>query len=122
MANPLQLEDLLNWREFLSSLGEDEDLAREILGVYQEESPAYVANVEEARRLGDLNELARAAHRHKGALATIHATKAAEQARLLEDACRSNRPLMVAQAADALQRELSCLGPALDTWLRDPQI
>jgi len=100
----------------LERVGGDFDVLREVAGLFLEESPRLMADVEQALQTGDGQRLARAAHSLKGSVSTFCAQQAYEAARALETAgsdenlSQAARDLVrLSSALDALARELSAL-------------
>lgn len=102
---------------FLSRLDSDEELAREVVALFLEQSPGLMANLRRAAQEGDGNRLERAAHALKGTFAELSASEALELARLVEKSAREGRlddATALLSSLDAainrLTRELRSLG------------
>jgi two-component system sensor histidine kinase/response regulator len=64
-------------------------LRRELAGLFLEDAPARLAELEEAHRQGDREAIRRAAHQLKGTAATVGAAEVAKSAAELETMARS---------------------------------
>jgi histidine phosphotransfer protein HptB len=62
----------------------DEDLLRELIGLFKEESGELMGQLESAVTSGDCDSVRKAAHRLKGASASVGGVKIAATARMLE--------------------------------------
>jgi histidine phosphotransfer protein HptB len=62
----------------------DEDLLRELIGLFKEESTELMGQLESAVASGDCDSVRKAAHRLKGASASVGGVKIAATARMLE--------------------------------------
>lgn len=68
-----ELRDVMDVEEALERLGNDEELLREIVQIYLEDSPELVERIHGAVSDGDAAALQRAAHSLKGLAATLSA-------------------------------------------------
>jgi len=98
----------------LERVGGDEELFAEIVGIYLEELPSVLKEIQSAVRAGDANGLYRSAHSLKGSLGALGAEAAQKRALDLEMSGRqsqlSHAPEMLAdleRLLDELHRELS---------------
>lgn len=97
----------------LARLNGDRDLLAELAGLYLEDEPALIGEVEGAVGQGDAEGVRRAAHAIKGSVANFAAAGAQAAALALEQAGR-NHDLSVAPALlDALRTELTVVRQAL---------
>ena len=67
------LRDVMDVEEALERLGNDEELLREIVQIYLEDSPELVEKIHHSVSGGDAAALQRAAHSLKGLAATLSA-------------------------------------------------
>ncbi len=102
----------------LGNLGGDRDLAVEIVAVLRNSTPTILENVRTAAAKGDADALRRSAHQLRGALASVGAQASSEAAARLERCGREPELRDVAEAIDALDREMQRLAPELDTFVR----
>ncbi|MFN3648771.1 MAG: PAS domain S-box protein [Armatimonadota bacterium] len=82
-------ESVLDYTSLMDHLDGDLDLFHELVGLYREECPVLLEEIDEALRSGDAEKLERAAHAAKGMLASLHAQEAAEAAYALEQLGRA---------------------------------
>lgn len=68
-----ELRDVMDVEEALERLGNDEELLREIVQIYLEDSPELVEKIHDSVSGGDAAALQRAAHSLKGLAATLSA-------------------------------------------------
>jgi len=117
-AAPAPADDSpLDEAQFLKRVDHDLELASELCRMYVDESAERTQRIADAVAAGDAVELERAAHRLKGTLQALAATRAAEAALVLE---RMGREADLADAGPAfttLREELERLLPALDRWV-----
>jgi two-component system, sensor histidine kinase and response regulator len=93
----------------LAHLDGDEGLLQEVAGLFLESSPPLLAEIRETFGRGDLQQLARAAHALKGAVANFHAQAAFELALALETAARKGDRKGAEGIWSTLEPELSRL-------------
>jgi two-component system, sensor histidine kinase and response regulator len=94
---------------FMSRLDEDENLAREVVGIFLAQYPKLIENVHRAAEERNAPALERSAHSLKGSLTDIAATEAVEAARKLEDRARNGNLDAVPHLLAALDAALSRL-------------
>ncbi len=100
----------------LSRVGGDEELLRELIGVFLEECPRWLADVRAALAAGDAQKLRRAAHTIKGAVDNCGAGSAFESALRLERIGGEGRLAEADEAFASLEAELARLEPALAVY------
>jgi PAS domain S-box-containing protein len=106
-------ETLLDPATLLAACDDDPTLLRELIEVFQADTPVALARVREAVRERDAPRLREAAHRLRGLLSTFSATAAAEAARL--EAMGAGSQLDDAAATlDGLADLVRRLGPQLE--------
>lgn len=111
------MSQVLDREAVLERVGGDAELLEELVGMYDEDAPKAVADIQNGLAGKDATALERAAHRLKGSLVTLGADAASDAAFSLEKMGRSG-DLSVAEAAlDALQAEMARLRPELEALL-----
>jgi HPt (histidine-containing phosphotransfer) domain-containing protein len=102
---------------FIARADDDIDLARELAGIFFEDSPRNMAEIQQAIEQGDAKKLERAAHSLKGALGYFSSGRSVDAALALQrmGACGD---LSSAQKALAeLEESLGRLKPSLDAFI-----
>src|SRR5688500_15995122 len=90
----------LDVKDALQRLGNDEELLRDIIQIYLEDSPAMLERIHAAVAAADANELQRAAHILKGLAATLSAAEVVGVAQRLEHIGASRNLTDAASAAE----------------------
>ncbi|WP_159397916.1 response regulator [Sorangium cellulosum] len=103
----------------LERTGGDADLLRELVEVFLEECPRWMAEIDEAVTAGDARKLQRAAHTLKGAVDSFGARSAFEAAFTLEKMARANQLGSLAEAQFALRAQIDRLLPELVAFVRE---
>jgi HPt (histidine-containing phosphotransfer) domain-containing protein len=104
---------ILNRALALSRVGGDEDLLREIAGLFLDDYPNLVAKIQEALQSNDARGLERASHSLKGSVANFGAEPAYQAALELERIGRSNDLANARAAYEKLDASLQSLHPEL---------
>ena len=91
----------------LDRVGGDEELLREVAGIYLAEYPPLLDNIRSAVGAGDGDALQRSAHTLKGSLATLGAEPAAHLAMSLESQGRQNHLESAGAVLLRLEEELA---------------
>lgn len=101
-----------NKSESLARLGGDEELLRELCGIFLEECPKQLQKLRQGIEVADPEAVMRAAHGLKGELGYLGAEVAAQASRALEDMGHEKDLTRVREMFDLLERELGnvCLG------------
>jgi signal transduction histidine kinase/DNA-binding response OmpR family regulator len=118
---PISLGDELDIEAALCLMGGDEELFSELCRLFLQESPALIDSVRAALAQGDSIAVYRAAHKLKGSLSTIGGLKAARAALVLEELARTAGVNGFAEAAAALEREMTALLLAISRALDNMQ-
>jgi HPt (histidine-containing phosphotransfer) domain-containing protein len=95
--------------EALDRLDGDEDLLRELCGIFLEESPKLMHKLRQAVADGDANAVMQAAHSLKGEVSYLGAGGASQAARQLEDMGRKKNLSQALESLAELERELAGL-------------
>ena len=90
----------------LERLGGDETLLQQILGIFLEEYPKHVAELESAVSAREAQRLERAAHSLKGELSYIGATEVSQSARRLEEMGRNRELESAGEVLATLEAQL----------------
>jgi two-component system, sensor histidine kinase and response regulator len=96
-------------------------LLGEMIDLFLEECPRWLAELRAAVRTGSAADVKRTAHNLKGSMAHFGARAAFEAARALEMMGRSGMLGEAPAACVALERELERVRPALAAFARGPE-
>jgi HPt (histidine-containing phosphotransfer) domain-containing protein len=108
-----QAAQLLDRTAALDRIGGDEELLREIAGLFLSEYPSLIAEIRVAVQIGDARALERSAHSLKGSVANFEACAAVDAAFRLESMGRNGNLDQTASALAALEAAFEALHPAL---------
>lgn len=111
-------DEVMNTRDALNRLGDDEELLRDIMQIYLEDAPAMIEKIHKAVAESDANSLQRAAHSLKGLAATLSAHEVASAAARLEHIAASRNLGEAAQSAAEVDQRVSELNQAAQQFLR----
>jgi CheY-like chemotaxis protein len=103
--------------ELLSRVENDEDLAREILTIFQSDVPAHEQSLRLAVEAKSADEVRKYAHAFKGMLANLAAASAAAIASNLEQAAKSGQSEKFAPLWSEFREELSRVMREVETFL-----
>lgn len=81
-------EDVIDMQEAMGNFHGDRELLAEAIGLYFDEGPAMLADIQRACQAGDLPILQHAAHRFRGSMALFGARQAVQAARRIEEQAR----------------------------------
>jgi HPt (histidine-containing phosphotransfer) domain-containing protein len=104
----------LNRALALERVGGDEDLLREIAGLFLEDYPSLIRMIQQALAESDAHNLERAAHSLKGSIANFGSDAAYQAALDLEQIGRSNKLDGAADAYARLADVMSHVCPELE--------
>jgi PAS domain S-box-containing protein len=113
---PLELDKA----SLLNVVSGDEDLLREVIQLFLEESSRLMAEMQQAIADGDTARLGRSAHSLKGAAGLFAVASVTEPAQKLESLARSRQLAAAAEVYGCLEHELGRLRPALAALLASP--
>lgn len=102
----------------LEELAGDEELLKEIVGLFLESGPGQLQGVRDAVAAGDASALSRNAHTLKGALAQLHADTAAAAAREVEEPARHGQMAAAVAAVPKLELEFTAVQRELEGLLK----
>jgi HPt (histidine-containing phosphotransfer) domain-containing protein len=118
MKHGIQPTMLFDRATALERIGGDEELLKEIAGIFLLEFPALIQDIHNALANGDPDALERSAHSLKGSVANFEARPAVEAAMKLEALGRAGRLDSAEAALSELEAILEALQPELEQ-LRD---
>ena len=102
----------------LEAVGGDHELLREVVDAFLQECPQILQSSKDAVERGDQKQLVRFAHTLRGAMSTLGADEALQEAARLEEAARQGRfddaPPLIARLEVAVERLSGFLIPFLD--------
>jgi two-component system sensor histidine kinase/response regulator len=101
----------VNWEAALEYVGGDEALLRELLAVFLEECPKWMAELERAIANRDVPGVRRTAHKTKGALVNFGAEAAGAAAAQIETLAKSGSLAGVDTITTTLKHEVERLLP-----------
>jgi two-component system sensor histidine kinase/response regulator len=113
--------DVVDWNAALLNVGRDADLLRELIDVFRNECPRWLADLRDGLSRGEPERVKAAAHPLKGSLATFAARPACDAARKLETMGRDGRLTDGPQTLKQLEHELDRLWPILDAYVKNGQ-
>jgi two-component system, sensor histidine kinase and response regulator len=106
----------LDWAAALKAVGGDEDILRELAGVFLEASPRWLEELHAAVSRRDAAGVRRLAHTVKGSLGQLGATAARQAAQRLEAMGQADDLAGAADACAALEAEVRRVGPPLSRF------
>jgi HPt (histidine-containing phosphotransfer) domain-containing protein len=115
-----QLRDVsFTWdpRELLERVEGDEELLRELLGLYRDDSHKNLLKAKAALAEKDLQALSRAAHTLKGMLRNLDMNAASQIAARLEDAANQNRAEVCAELVAMMEAVLVAMSSQVEARL-----
>jgi two-component system, sensor histidine kinase and response regulator len=115
---PPSTKEVMDVRDALNRLGDDEDLLRDIVQIFLEDVPGMIEKIHKAVAETDANSLQRAAHSLKGLTATLSAHGVVSAAAQLEHIATSRNLAEAAQAAAEVERRVNELTQAAQQFLR----
>lgn len=107
-------QEILDRALILDRVGGDEDLLREITGIFLEEYPSLIEEIRTAVGGGDAKRLERAAHTLKGSVANFGAQHATQAAYRLETMGRHGQLQDSTSAFEDLVARFEQLHPVLE--------
>jgi PAS domain S-box-containing protein len=98
-------------------IGNDEELLRELIAMFQEDGPRMLEHVREAVGVGDAAAVERAAHLLKGSASNFAAETVVRAAQRVEDMGRAGDLSEASDAVRFLEESLRSFLRAVDSWL-----
>jgi HPt (histidine-containing phosphotransfer) domain-containing protein len=114
---PLQAPFDIN--EALDRMDGDRDLLREMAEILLDDVPIQLQAIKDALADDDLEQVTRAAHTLKGAVANLAARAAQQAASQLEQSARDRKTDHLAEDVRAVQREVARLLPELQRFCQN---
>ncbi len=108
---------LFDPRPMLRRISDDSDLFRELIRLFQEDSPRMLEAIRAAIEAADAESVERTAHLLKGAVSNFAASEVVQAAQHLENMGRHADFHEARDAYRALEQSLSHFQAALDEWL-----
>jgi CheY-like chemotaxis protein len=105
--------------EALAAIEGDEELLRELIGLFLAQADKLVPEIRGASERGDSKVLERAAHKLKGSMGSFGAELASETALRLEIMGRNGDLLQIDEAVADLEHEVARLRQALTTFTKE---
>lgn len=103
----------LDWNKALETVNGDQDLLRDVISAFLEETPAQLSTIAQAIEQGDCTRLGRAAHTVRGALRFLGTELAVSHAQALEEQGHNLVPEVARQSLASLSGEIERFRPAL---------
>jgi HPt (histidine-containing phosphotransfer) domain-containing protein len=119
-ARAANTKSWLDRNAILARLQDDEDLLRELIELFLEDTPRLLLEAEAALIAGDAGRLQRAAHTIKGSVSNFGATDAVDAAYKLELAAKAGNLADSATLQQRLKQQLACVQTALPRLLLQP--
>jgi CheY-like chemotaxis protein/HPt (histidine-containing phosphotransfer) domain-containing protein len=104
-------------KDLMDRIGNDADLFRELLAMFQASLPRLMEDLAGALESGDAQAMSRTAHSLTGSLLNLSANPAAAAARAIEKRARSGKMTGIEEEMSTLREELVELQAALPTGL-----
>ena len=98
--------------------GDNDEFLREIVGIFLEDTPQRIAELDQSLRAGDVPKFTRAAHSIKGSSANLGATPLRIVAESLEHESRTNGLGQVTAHVEAVKAEFARAKTELDKLLQ----
>jgi CheY-like chemotaxis protein/HPt (histidine-containing phosphotransfer) domain-containing protein len=108
----------VDWQQALAAVGGDEELLRDVIKTFLDETPGQLKSIAQAIESGDAAVVGRGAHTVRGALRFLGAESAVSKAQALEEASRDLRPIEARQLLAQLAGEMEQFRPVLVAFAR----
>jgi CheY-like chemotaxis protein/HPt (histidine-containing phosphotransfer) domain-containing protein len=116
---PPDASRIMDWSVALDAVQGDRELLKEIVAAFLEEYPGLLAEIRRTIDRGDAPGLRMAAHRLKGSMRYFAATRAFDNAYILETKGRENDLADTAAPLAVLEGEIDRLAPILTAFLNE---
>jgi two-component system, sensor histidine kinase and response regulator len=105
---------ILDVSALLRGINDDASFLKVLAGIFREQCPSHLAELNKALGDGDARQLAEVAHKIKGSVGVLWAARALEAASRLESLARQGNLDEARKAVTALEEEMSLLSVELD--------
>jgi HPt (histidine-containing phosphotransfer) domain-containing protein len=112
-TNDRSLEATVNFQELLARVDHDYECLRELVEIFQQETPSLLQSLQEAVAAENMKQVEITGHTLKGMLATLAAPHAAAAAALLENLGRNRDRIGMEDALAGLKYALTVIVPEL---------
>jgi len=109
-------ESIFDRADLMDRVGEDEDLARELIELFREDAPKQIEGLKQALETNDIPTATRHAHTLKGAASNISAPGVQNIASQMETACTAENLEAVATQLPELQEQLDRFMAIAQAW------
>lgn len=116
------VEEVIDREVLMDRVANDTELLGEIVGLFLEDYPTLIAQLQEAITNQDRKLLERSAHTLKGSAANFAAEAVRQAAFKLEQIGREGNLVEASEAFDILKQEMERLLPALESLLEQDQV
>ena len=115
-------EVTVNLPELLRRVDNDRDLLCELIGIFKEDFPPLLRQLQEYVTRGDTKRVETTSHALTGMLHGLSVTRAAKKAQRLEQMARAGETAGLADALTLFEQELTNLLPELDGYLTKAEL
>jgi len=109
----------VNFPELLERVENDQELLRELIGIFREEFPRLLQSLQEAVAQEDMKQVQATGHALKGMLLNLCVTRAGRAASRLERVGRENEKPGLKEALAVFQHEVAGLMAELDAYIEE---
>jgi HPt (histidine-containing phosphotransfer) domain-containing protein len=120
MQNPVQNSAglVFNFADLLARVEDDHELLRELLAIFKQDYPPQLLSLKEAVLRSEMKQVQASSHALRGMLSNLAMARAADAAANLEQLGRNGERAGLKDALALLERELSDLMQAVDSYLQ----
>lgn len=108
-----------DFADVLNRVDNDQELLRDLLGIFQEEFPRAMSSLEASVAAGDRKNISALSHKLKGMLSNLGATRAAAAAAKLEVLASAGDQATLSEAFAAVERESASLFSEIQAYLAE---
>jgi two-component system, sensor histidine kinase and response regulator len=114
----IKLTDVLDWKEALAHVRGDVGLLRELVALFVDEWPKWLAALSDGQVRGDAEQIKHTAHTIKGSVGTFAMKEACSVVQQLHDLAAAGRLDGSAELLAQIERQLNRLLPALNAFAK----